>query len=230
MRQTITRYMFTPYCGLFVSYETMRQKIWRHMFAGSLLILISVLAVMAARQMDFGPERPAPAFRTFGRSDAKIHIHEFTDFACPGCRTANERLHKLMEYYGDAVLVYFKHFPLISIHSRSFDAAVAADCAGRQGKFRQYADRLFEKQEAWSVSTGTPDEFSLLASRLDMSQEAFEKCRKDPETAKAVTLDMAEGRVRSVHATPTFFVNRKRLVGSSQLLEEAKRFDSISGR
>lgn len=206
----------------------MFKKILRYLAAASVVIVLT-LAVLLARQLDLGPERPSPSFRTLGDRTAKVHFMEYTDFACPSCKLANEHLHKILELYPGKIRVSLKHYPLTKIHKWSVEAAAAADCAGKEGKFWPYAGILFDKQARWSVSKDSPrPEFISIAARLGIETNSFRSCVEDPETLKEIRLDMAEGDSRKITATPTIFMNRKRIVGAGQLVEASKLLDNLT--
>jgi len=199
----------------------------RRIFAAAALVFVSTMVTLACRQFDWMPERPSPAFRTFGPAGAPIRIYEYTDFACPACRGGDEQIRSILKLYPDSVRVSFKHYPLTGIHPWSAEAAAYADCAGERGKFREYAELLFANQEKWGRAEERPAEFLEYAGELRLDPDAMEKCAQDPETVRRINLDSAEGDMRRVNATPTFFINGKRAVGGGQFLEEAKRFDNI---
>lgn len=203
------------------------RKTLRKLFAAAVLIFLSTLGTLLCRQFSIGPERPSPDFRSFGPAAAKIRIYEFTDFACPACRTANDHVKNLLAAYKDSVRLDFKHYPLSGIHPWSAAAAASADCAGKQGKFPEYAGLLFENQEKWALLKERPKEFAEYAKKLGLDMPAFEKCSGDEAVLRAVTLDVSEGDTKGVNSTPTFFVNGKRAVGHGQLLDQAKRFDNF---
>lgn len=194
---------------------------------GCMLIFISTLAVLTARQFSIGPERPAPDFRTIGPKDAPVQIYEYSDFSCPACRMAAGKIDEMFKVFGPGLRVTFKHYPLTNIHPWSFDAAAYADCAGEQGKFREYGALLFENQQNWALSKGLPPEFQDYAVKLGLDWPKLQVCAASPETIKRVKLDMAEGDMKGVNATPTFFINGRRAVGAGQLLEQAMKFDNL---
>ncbi|MEI7480769.1 MAG: thioredoxin domain-containing protein [Elusimicrobiota bacterium] len=195
-----------------------------------LLVFGATMAVLMLRQSSLAPARPSPDFRAFGPKDAPIQIYEYTDFACPACRSAEAHLKKSLQLYKGAVRVNFKHYPLSAIHPWSFLAASYADCAGTQGKFTEYAGLLFENQEKWAQAREKPGEFAAAAALLKLNLPALEACAADPETARRVKLDIAEGDLRGVNATPTFFINGKRAVGGAQFLDQVKKFDILLSR
>ena len=199
----------------------------RKIFAAALLVFTATITVLLCRQFSLAPARPSPDFRAFGPRNAPIQIYEYTDLACPACRAADGHVKKILEVYNGAVRVNFKHYPLSTIHPWSFMAASYADCAGAQGKFREYASILFETQEKWSQAKEKPPEFAEAAARLKLDLAALEACAAGVGTARGVKLDISEGDIRGVNATPTFFINGRRAVGGSQFLDQAKNFDNL---
>jgi protein-disulfide isomerase len=194
---------------------------------GGLLIFLSTLAVLTARQFNLVPERPAPAFRVIGPGNAQVQIYEYSDFSCPACRMAAGKLDEMVKVFGPGLRVSFKHYPLVNIHPWSFDAATYADCAGEQGKFREYGALLFENQQKWALAKGLPPEFQDYAVKLGLDWPRMQACAASPETIRRVKLDMAEADMRNVSATPTFFINGQRAVGAGQLIDQAMKFDNI---
>ena len=203
------------------------QKKARLAAIGAALAFAATIAVLLARQFNLGPERPAPDFRTFGPADAPVQIHEYTDFACPACRGAAALLEEMMKVYGPGLRIHFKHYPLLNIHPWSLHAAAYADCAGAQGKFKEYAALLFEGQQHWAEAKEEPKQFAEYAGKLGLDLDALRVCANDPETLKTIKLEIAEADMKGVSATPTFFINGKRAVGSGQLLDQARKFDSM---
>ena len=79
---------------------------------------------------------------TKGGDEALVTIVEWSDFQCPFCGRVNPTMAKIQETYGDKVRIAFKHNPL-PMHNRAMAAAVAAEAAGKQGKFWEMHDKLF---------------------------------------------------------------------------------------
>ncbi|MCG2725453.1 MAG: DsbA family protein [Elusimicrobia bacterium] len=204
-----------------------KRRTIRGVFIGAGLIFLSTLITLLVRHLDILPHRAAPEFRTLGDKNAKIHIEEFTDFACPACAGAHEIIHKLFKAFDGEIMVSFKHNPLLSLHQWSLRAAVYADCAGEQEKFWEYADLLFENQANWGYAEKMPKELKIYAEKLNLDMNKFDACANNPETLKTVKTDMAEGKMLEISATPTFFVNKKRAVGSHQLIDNARKFEYL---
>ncbi len=203
-----------------------KENAQRVVLAGA-VIFVSTIAVLLARQFNLGPARPAPDFRTFGPASALVRITEYSDYACGACRAAADAAENMLKVYGRDVRLELKHYPLVNIHRWSLDAAAYADCAGEQGKFKEYAARLFEGQEKWGYAKEKPKEFEAFARGLGLDWPKMQACAAAPETHRRIKLDMAEAEMKGVNATPTFFINGKRAVGPVQFAEAMRKFDGI---
>ncbi|HTP53171.1 MAG TPA: thioredoxin domain-containing protein [Anaeromyxobacteraceae bacterium] len=82
-----------------------------------------------------------------GPSDAWVTLVEFADYECPFCAAAEPTLEQLLQLYPGEVRLVFKNFPL-SIHPHAPAAAIAAECAGEQGKFWEMHDAIFANRSA----------------------------------------------------------------------------------
>lgn len=197
------------------------------LLAAGLLLGAAAIAAILLRRMDLTPMRQVPEFRALGPAGAPVVINEFSDFACPSCKIGTEHAERLVEANKGRVRVNFKHFPLTGIHPWSVTAALYADCAGRQGKFWEYGRLLFEGMDKWGKAAQKPAQFEEYARSLGLDDAAMESCVGDPETMKAVRLDMAEGDLKKIDSTPTFFVNKRRAVGGPQMLKVADAFEGL---
>ena len=90
------------------------------------------------------------------KKDSKNILIEYSDFQCPACKNAHNIL-KTIEASGSAdfsitekVTFVYRHFPLFQIHDKANAAAYAAEAAGKQDKFWEMGDLLFDNQQALS--------------------------------------------------------------------------------
>ena len=93
------------------------------------------------------------------QQDAKVKIVECAEFDCPFCTKARRTIDRVVADYGDDVAVYWLHAPL-PVHKGAEPAARAATAAGRQGKFWEMADLLFD-----NLQRRTDDDFVALGHR-----------------------------------------------------------------
>ena len=147
----------------------------------------------------------------------KVTVVEFSDLQCPACRSAERIVGQIDDREG--VRFVYRHFPLISIHEHAFDAGVAAEAAGEQGKFWEYKSLLFARQSEWSESGDVGEKFVEYAIGLDLDEEQFMQDLKSSELKERVRSDYQLGSRLGVSATPTFFVNRKKVMANELLSE-----------
>jgi protein-disulfide isomerase len=153
-----------------------------------------------------------------GSEDAKVTIVEFSDFQCPFCRSffsgAYAQIKKEYIDTGKARLV-FRHYPL-AFHSAARPSAIAAECAGEQGKFWQFHDKIFNEQAL--KGTGTiaygVTELKAWAAQIGVDAPKFNSCLDSEKYASKVEKDTADGAKYGVSGTPTLFVNGKIIVGA----------------
>lgn len=143
-----------------------------------------------------------------GPDTAKVTVIEFSDFQCPACKSAHFQLTNLLDKYGDKIRFVYRDFPLMGKHPDALPAAVAAHCAGAQGKYWEMNDQLFRSK------TLKEDDFKNLAKGLALDSSKFEACLKEPERAAEVMKDLEDGKKYGVNSTPTFFVNGYLVVGA----------------
>lgn len=87
-----------------------------------------------------------------GKKNAKVTIVEFSDFQCPFCKQFfTQTFPEIKKTYIDTgkAKLYFRQYPLTSIHPNAQLAAEASECANDQGKFWEFHDLLFSNQTSW---------------------------------------------------------------------------------
>ncbi len=149
---------------------------------------------------------------TKGNPEAAVTLVEYSDFQCPACASFQPVLTGMLEQYQDQLHFEYKHFPLPPrIHPYAFQAAVAAEAAGQQGKFFEFHDMLFEKQEAWSKSAVPTTFFVQYASDLGLDIDLFKKHLGSSVLKERVQADFAEGEELGVNGTPSFYLNGQKM-------------------
>lgn len=172
-----------------------------------------------------------------GNRGAAVGIVEFSEFQCPFCkRFHDETFKKIRDTYVDTgkLLYVFKDFPLETIHPEARPAALAANCAGKQGTFWEMHHALFEHQESLGETL-----YGSLANDLGLDGGAFARCLSDAETASEVDKDIASGVANDVGGTPLFFVGSvtngklvqaRRITGAQPFAAFAAIVDSLLGQ
>jgi protein-disulfide isomerase len=143
-----------------------------------------------------------------GPAKAKVTLVEFTDYQCPYCRRAEEAVSTVLKDYQDKVRFVHADFPL-SFHERAMAAARAVHCAGDQGKFFAYRHEIL--MEPGSLSD---DELEKQAGALGLDAKVFSTCIQSDRHDAAIQSMVDQGERFGVDATPTFFVNGRKLTGA----------------
>ncbi len=136
-----------------------------------------------------------------GNPDAPVSIVQFAEYQCYFCNKVAPTLRALVEDYDGKVNLVFKDFPLEN-HRRAKPAAVAARCAGDQGKYWEMNAILLENQ-----SELEDEHLVNYAKRIGLDTERFESCLHSGEHDAAIRAAAAQGEAAGVQATPTFFIN-----------------------
>jgi protein-disulfide isomerase len=147
-------------------------------------------------------ETAGAAFR--GSATAKVAIVEFSDFECPFCgRYTRDTVPQLLKEYVDTgkVKYVFRNLPLESIHPSALRAAVAAECAGDQGKYWPLHDYLYANQtalDAPSILNGAR------TAGLDVTR--FQQCIASDKPTTRIKKDQADAQQAGAGSTPTIFI------------------------
>jgi protein-disulfide isomerase len=144
-----------------------------------------------------------------GSASAPVTIVEFSDFQCPFCQRVAPTLKQVQKTYGDKVRIVWKDFPLTQIHPEAFKAGEAAHCAGEQGKFWEYHDRLFANQQALQA-----DSLKKYAAEAGLDAAKFNACVDTSKYGDRVREGVAQGSRLGVNSTPTLYVNGRMLSGA----------------
>lgn len=141
-----------------------------------------------------------------GPASAAVTMVEFSDFECPACRHMNtDVIPVLRARYPDQIAIVYRHWPLPQ-HRFAYPAARAAECAADQGRFDEYADRLFHVQDSLGLKP-----FDQIAAEVGVSDvEAFRKCNARSGGVKSVDVDADVASKRHYRGTPTLIVNGTR--------------------
>jgi protein-disulfide isomerase len=142
---------------------------------------------------------------TKGNPNASVTVVEFTDFQCPSCAQTHPVLERLMSEMGDRVRFVVRDFPLTQ-HANAFKAAEAAEAAREQGKYWDFVAILFRNQSA--LETPKLKEY---ATALGLDRAKFDAALDGGKFADSVRRDLLDGQKLGVNATPTIYVNGKRM-------------------
>lgn len=205
----------------------MRAEWFLNVTMGILVLCALLITALVVRRELFQGTREVPATSTalvadwreyaasghrMGPADAPVTVVMFSDFQCPFCAVAAERLRTLRQAYPGEVSLVYRHFPLRN-HPHALAAARASECAAAQGRFAAYHDALFARQD--SIGVISWDRFAAIAGVED--PEAFGRCAASSSGLAALERDTLAARQLQVTGTPTLLVNEVQLQGVQPL-------------
>src|SRR5262245_15513585 len=154
-----------------------------------------------------------------GPEGAPVTIVEFSDFQCPYCAKVAPTVKQIEDTYKDRVRIVWKHLPL-SIHKDAVNAAMAAEAAGKQGKFWEFHDRLFADRTKLG-----PEDLKQHARELRLDMNRFEADISSGADKKKIDADVAEAEALRIQGTPGIFINGRFVEGAQPYEVFAKIID-----
>ena len=177
----------------------------------------------------FPPRRSVRLDRAYvkGSSDPKLDVVEFADLECGACRRQATELRKLMKKYPGVVRIAFRHYPLDNacnasisrpLHRHACDAALAAECAGEQGEFWAYHDKLFAP---WGEPPPnlTREGLARSAKVVGLQMDEFATCMEQRAGMAKIQADLRAGASIGIRSTPTLVVNGRKISQSVTLAQ-----------
>lgn len=143
-----------------------------------------------------------------GDKKAEYTIIAFSDFQCPFCKRGDDTIKELMKRYDKKIRYVFKNFPL-GFHPEAMPAAKAVWAAGKQEKFYEFHDKLFENQAKLG------DELYVqIAKDLKLNVDKFNKDRASQEAEKEINAEMKQAQDIGISGTPGFLLNGVKILGA----------------
>ncbi|MEK7149867.1 MAG: thioredoxin domain-containing protein [Patescibacteria group bacterium] len=146
-----------------------------------------------------------------GNRNAKVVLVEYSDFQCPACAYYSGMVKNLERDFLNDLAVVYRHFPLEQIHKYAKLSAQAAEAAGKQGKFWEMHDVLFEKQSEWSVSDDALQNFISYAQTLGLDINRFQTELNSRDVEDRIQKNIVSAYNQKLAGTPTFFLNGKQI-------------------
>ena len=197
-------------------------------------VAVAALAALAAllwpapgRTQNEDPLAP----RSKGVPNAPVTVYEMADFQCPACRlfavTVLPTLEREYIQTGKVRWVFI-NLPLTSIHPNAMAAAEVAICAGRQGRFWQTHDMLYQQQDEWAKLAQPRTMLVALAQRAGVDRAKLLSCLDEASARAEVELDAQRAQRSGARATPSFYIEGGLLEGAPYTPDPMRRvLDSV---
>jgi protein-disulfide isomerase len=155
---------------------------------------------------------------SLGTAGAPVVLVEFSDMECPHCKEEAKMIREnLIQTYPKQVRLYFKDFPLTSIHPWAKAAAMAGRCVfnNNASSFWDYHDWIFAQQDAITPENLRDKVMEWAKGRKDIDSLQLGRCIDEKATEKEVNDSAAEAVALQVDSTPTLFINGRHVPGGS---------------
>ncbi|MFZ4578410.1 MAG: redoxin domain-containing protein [Myxococcota bacterium] len=156
----------------------------------------------------------------YGNPKAQVTVVKYADFECSYCRFLTMTMEPLKAKYKDKVRFVMKQFPMnpscnpymagYDKHPNACNAAVAAECAGQQGKFWDMHDKLYANAPKLD-----PEANRAIAQELGLNLTKYDACVKDPATPAKLRKDIDMAYAAGIYGTPRTYINGRLVTGSA---------------
>lgn len=173
------------------------------------------------------PPNIAQNGQTRGDANAPVTIEEWADFQCPACGLfARQTEPQILTTYvaKGQVKIVFHNYAFLGAESNW--AAEAAECAGEQGKFFEFHDKLYATQAGENRGTFSKDNLKKMGTQLGLTP-AFAACVDSGRYAQAIRDEQQLGQDKGVSKTPTLYVNGQKYEGAYSFDDMKKIIDPL---
>ena len=145
-----------------------------------------------------------------GSSQAPVKIVQFVDFQCAACAYLHPQIRLLLADFRDDLAIVYLHYPTSPV---SAQAAVAAECAGQQGRFETFAHELMESDRLLGVKAWT--DFASDAEVADLAE--FERCVREGDVLDRIRADIAIAEGLAIESVPSFLIDGTLISGLTRV-------------
>ena len=180
----------------------------------NILLLLIIICPVSVFSED--TTKPLPG-RTLGDETAQIIIEEYASMSCGHCASFhNNNLDKIKKEFidtGKAKLIFYD-FPL---DRGAMIGSMITQCMNDK-QFFPVLNRLFQKQTEWTQSDNILESINTVLNPLGLDKNRIFSCLEENEENQNRWESLLAGRkyaidIKGVEATPTFFVNEKKVEG-----------------
>ena len=185
----------------------MRRKF---LIVAAVVFLLGLISLSISRMLQYSRSESTDSSHMLGSEDARVHIVGYFDLEAPESREAWEKIFHLREQYADRLSLEFRHYPITSIHSYAIIAAVAAEAAGKQDKFWEFIDILWNQQDVWHAVSDPKMLFVQYAQQGGIEEnERFLDDMEQQRLTMRILSDLNDAHTQGVSWETPFLVNGK---------------------
>ncbi|HEX7887208.1 MAG TPA: DsbA family protein [Phenylobacterium sp.] len=169
---------------------------------------------------------------TMGKADAPVLIEEYASTTCSHCgRFATDVFPGFKAKYIDTGKVKWTYHEFLTPPEAVAAAGVlVARCAGKD-KYFSVIDALFHSQEEMYRTGDARGTLLKVAQSAGMTEAQFNSCVQNEEASKALSARVEKAQKdRNISATPTFFINGKKLKEGEVTMQELEAAVAGAGK
>lgn len=217
----------------------MSKQFWGVLIAIVIVFFGVILISNQKDSSDKGSSSAKPTSHVEGKGTTGVKLVEYGDYQCPVCSEFYQATKDTVTKYGDKITFQFRNLPLTSLHPNAFAAARAAEAAGKQGKYFEMHDMLYEQAVAyynsngssasWVSATDPMQYFQAFAQQLGLNITKFKTDYGSTTVNNAINADIsAFKKTGDEEATPTFYLDGKKVDNNDLITGNAPSVDAFS--
>ncbi len=191
-----------------------------------LAIVLIFVGILLVNKDDSSSSNVNPTNHVMGNASSGVTLVEYGDYQCPGCGSYYPVVKQAVDEYKDKIQFQFRNLPLSQLHQNAIASARAAEAAAKQGKFWEMHDMLYENQDSWKAANNPKSIFEQYAQQLNLDKATFDKDYSSEAVNDLINADIkAFDKTGNRKATPTFFLNGKKVEPNNSVDDFKKLFD-----
>lgn len=145
-----------------------------------------------------------------GDIDAPVQLIIYNDFECQFCADFFQTVKQVEDYFGEKLVVAFRHYPL-DFNALARQAALASECAAEQNNFWEMHDKLFASNIDNNFSI---EQFKAVAEEIGLNTYQFNQCFDTEKYQEKIENGILEAESFGVTGAPTSFINSLPIPGA----------------
>lgn len=168
-----------------------------------------VPAESAARYQGIPRSTSDDGFPVLGSDDAPVKVLEYASFDCTHCREFHETVAPTIVDYVRKGQVQFTYVPLYGTGSISngLGAAQTALCVGKQGKFWEFYDALFNWQGLYANTAFSDQRLKTGIANIGIDRGQWDQCMASGSTQPVLDAALKASQLQNINGTPSIVVN-----------------------
>jgi protein-disulfide isomerase len=181
----------------------------------AVFVVLLFLPMLPTASGALQPTQAMLAERSQGSPFAKVAIIEYSSLTCSYCANFHGNVLPLIYqgYINRGVVLYIlRDFPSDPL---AVAAAMIARCVPPDLYF-SFVDLLFRDQQIWAFSADPLNALKMRAQQAGLSPAEVDACLADQNLLNGILARVDEAsQLENIEATPTFFINGKRIDGAA---------------